>query len=951
MRQLILILLILSSHLLMAQRPFVRDVWLNENRTSVKVNSLLMDSKGYMLVGTDQGLYRYNGSTFRLLKGAGNNNPVTSLSMQNGRVWVGYKSGIFGALNNDSVEVYRLKGYKPSSAIHEIVGRSDQSIWLATEDGVVQIKDGVVKQYNTANGLSDNFIYKLTFLTDTKILAGTDQGLNIIDLSSGKIKVSVFSSGAGLQDNIARVVKSSGSPNRYWIGAQQGGLSFFNPETNKCNLLHVAGGWKWGQVNDILVLSPSRAYVATDDGYLLELSLAAADSAMVKAYAFQGKHINTLLLDKSGNIWCSTDNGISMITAEFLSYITLPKPYYLSEVTAMACDRNNRLWFALRNSVCYMDPAEETAVVHTIFNAKEPVSALYCDPQNRLWLGTSGDGLWVKDASVNTFRKIAEPSLAHENILSLTVSAGQLWLSGLNGVKQFDLDDAGIRLVKTHNKASGIGSDYIYQLFTDSKDHIWMATDGAGVCMYQKKGYYHWNTFDSATNAVAYTITEDATGGIWAGTLYKNLFRFKSGQWTNVRKNEVQDIDVNLSTVNANGTGQVVAVYQRCIDLWYPESKFFRHFNSRHNMGIDSTSRILNCSARDSTGNVFIPFEQGMLIFKNQLRKYDIRPDINIVKISNNLKEVPVKDNEYAPDENYMSFYFEGISFTNPERLNYRFRLEGYSNNWVYTNELSATFPKLPPGTYTFRVQVSLNGSFDHASETDYSFTIAAPIWQRLWFIILVVILLASITYFIIRYRDRKLQRLALLEQEKVLFDYEHLKSQVNPHFLFNSLNTLTGLIEDDQKNAMTYTERLSDLYRNMLKYHNKDLISLGEEWDILSAYLYIQQSRFGKALQIKGDIPDELKKTKKIPPMALQLLVENAIKHNVVSISAPLIIEVIVDEKQITVSNEINPKIKQDVESGIGLANISNRYAMLTRRKVYYGKEGKNWVVKLPLV
>lgn len=941
----------LSSHMVTAQRPFVRDIWLNENRTPIKANCLLIDSKGYMLVGTDQGLYRYNGSTFRLLKGPGNNNPVTALSLQEGKVWVGYKSGIFGTQDNDSVVIFKSKGYKPFSAIHDIAWRPDKSIWLATEEGIIQIRDGLVKQYNTANGLSDNFIYKLTFLSHNRILAGTDQGLNIIDLLPGTIKVHVFSSGAGLQDNIARVVKSSGLPNRYWIGAQQGGLSFFNPETNKCNLLHVAGGWKWGQVNDVLVLSPSRVYVATDDGYLLELKLAGADSAVVKAYSFQGKHLNTLLLDKSGNIWCSTDNGISMITAEFLNYIALPKPYYLSELTAMTFDNKNLLWFALRNDACYVDPSEERGTIHKVFTAKEPISALYCDKQGRLWLGTSGDGLWVKDPGVNHFRKITEPGLAHENILSLTVAAGQLWLSGLNGVKQFDLGGTKISLVKTHNKASGIGSDYIYQLFTDSKDHIWMATDGAGVCMYQKKGYYHWNTFDSATNAVAYTITEDAAGGIWAGTLYKNLFRFKSGQWTNVRKNEVQDIDVNLSTVNANATGQIVAVYQRCIDLWYPESKFFRHFNSRHNMGIDSTSRILNCSARDTGGNLFIPFEQGMLIFTNQLRKYDIRPDINIVKISHNLKETPVDDHEYAPDENYMSFYFEGISFTNPERLNYRFRLEGYSNNWIYTNELSATFPKLPPGTYTFKVQVSLNGSFDHAGETVYSFTIAAPVWQRLWFIILVILLLTFVTYFIIRYRDRKLQRLALLEQEKVLFDYEHLKSQVNPHFLFNSLNTLTGLIEDDQKNAMTYTERLSDLYRNMLKYHNKDLISLGEEWDILSAYLYIQQSRFGKALQIKGDIPEELKKTKKIPPMALQLLVENAIKHNVVSVSAPLIIEVIVDEKQITVSNEINPKIKRDVASGIGLANISNRYAMLTRRQVYYGKEGKNWIVKLPLV
>jgi ligand-binding sensor domain-containing protein len=950
MRLLILISLMLFSTLLSAQKPFVQDVWLNENRTPMKANALLMDKSGYMIVGTDLGLYKYNGKVFKMLKSAVKA-PVTSLSLQQGKVWIGFKNGKFGYLEHDSVSTLNFKNYKALSQIHAIVVRPDSVIWLGTEEGIIKIHRQNIKQYNTSNGLSDDFIYSLTFIDEATILAGTDQGLNVIHLSSGKDKISVFSSEQGLQDNIARVVKKAGILHHYWIGAQQGGLAFYDSEKKHCSPLRIAGGWKWGQVNDILTMSYSRAYVATEDGYLLELLMNGNDSVSVSVTHMPGTRINALINDKAGNIWCATDKGISFVTAEFLNFIPLSKPFSLTEITAMGCDKSNRLWLALKKDVFYIDLNKEDHHLQKAFKAEEPVSAIYCDKNGTLWLGTSGDGLWVKDITATTFKKVAEPSLATENILSLTVIADQLWISGLNGVKQFDMKGSNIRLLKTHNKASGIGSDYIYQLFGDSKGKLWMATDGAGVCMYHKNEYHHWNAFDSASNAVAYTITEDAGGGIWAGTLYTNLFKYKAGQWTNMRKNEVQDIDVNLFTVNANATGQVVAVYQRCIDLWYPGSKFFRHFNSRQNIGLDSTSRVLNCSAKDNAGNVYIPAQKGILVFKNQLANYDIRPGVSITRISNNLKDINGLQHEYGPDENYMSFYFDGISFTNPERLNYRFRLEGYSDNWIYTNEVSATFPKLPAGTFTFRVQVSLNGSFDHASESSYSFTIAAPLWKRPWFILLSALLIVAVSYAIIKYRDRKLQRLALLEQEKIAFDYEHLKSQVNPHFLFNSLNTLTSLIEDNQENAVAYTERLSDLYRNMLTYHNKDLITLGEEWKILSAYLYIQQSRFGKALQIKGTIPEAFKESAKIPPMALQLLVENAIKHNVVSISSPLIIEVIVDEKEITVSNKISPKIRQEMESGIGLANITNRYAMLTRRKVYYGKEGENWVVKLPLL
>jgi ligand-binding sensor domain-containing protein len=950
MRLLILIFLMLFSTLLPAQKPFIQDVWLNENRTPMKANALLMDKDGYMIVGTDQGLYKYNGKVFKSLKSTVTA-PVTSLSLQQGKVWIGFKNGKFGFLERDSISIFNLKNYRSSAQVHAIVVRPDSTIWLGTEEGIIRIYHQNVKTYNTTSGLSDDFIYTLSFIDDATILTGTDQGINIIHLSPDKNKITAFSSEQGLQDNIARVIEKAGILHHYWVGAQQGGLAFYDSDQKRCYPLNVAGGWKWGQINDILTMSSSRAYVATEDGYLLELMMKGKDSLLVSATFMPGTRINALINDKAGNIWCATDKGISLVTAEFLNFIPLPKPFSLTEITAMGCDKSNRLWLALKNDVFFTDLNKQDHTLQKVFKAKEPISVIYCDKNGTIWLGTSGDGLWVKETSVNTFKKVAEPSLAGENILSLTIINDQLWLSGLNGVKQFGMSGSNIRLIKTHNKASGIGSDYIYQLFGDSKGKLWMATDGAGVCMYHKNEYYHWSTFDSANNAVAYTITEDASGGIWAGTLYTDLFRYRSGQWTNVRKNEVQDIDVNLFTVNANATGQVIAVYQRCVDVWYPGSKFFRHFNSRHNMGLDSTSRVLNCSAKDNAGNVYIPSPKGLLVFKNQLANYDIRPGISITRISNNLKDIDGRKQEYGPDENYMSFYFDGISFTNPERLNYRFKLEGYSDNWIYTNEVSATFPKLPAGTFTFRVQVSLNGSFDQASEASYSFTIAAPLWKRPWFILLAGLLIVAVSYAIIKYRDRKLQRLALLEQEKIAFDYEHLKSQVNPHFLFNSLNTLTNLIEDNQENAVAYTERLSDLYRNMLTYHNKDLITLGEEWEILSAYLYIQQSRFGKALQIKGTIPEVFKESAKIPPMALQLLVENAIKHNVVSISSPLIIEVIVNEKEITVSNKINRKIRQEMESGIGLANISSRYAMLTKRKVYYGKEGENWVVKLPLL
>ncbi len=933
-----------------AQRPFMQDVWMNENRTPLRANVMLRDRHGYLLIGTDQGLVRYNGTTFKTVR-SGIKGPVTALCERQGQLWIGYRNGQLGLLLHDSIQPFRHRQYKPAAAISTIHQAADSSLWLSTEAGILQLTQDKVIAYNTSNGLTDDFIYQLVFIAEGRLLAGTDQGINDVRLGKGKPVIRTFSSDQGLQDNIARVVKSALEPGKYWIGAQQGGLSLYDSRMQACHKLEIEGGWQWGQVNDILPVNERKIWVATDDGYLLEVVRTAPDSASVKSYACPDKKINAMLLDKSGNIWCATTKGISLVTAAFLNYFSLTTPYSLSDVTALCCDKSNNLWLALKNELYVIGLNDNIKMLRKVYTTAEPVSALHCSADGTVWAGTSGDGLWYKQNNATTFRKVTVAGLEKENILSVTVAGNSLWVSGLNGVKEFERLATGIRFLKTHNKASGIGSEYIYQLFADSRNHIWMATDGAGVCLYKGGQYYHWDAFKNPNSSVVYTLAEDAGGYLWAGTLYKDLFRFANGRWENIRRKEVQDIDVNLSTVNANATGQVVAVYQRCIDLWYPGSRLFRHFNSRHAMGIDSTSRVLNCSAKDTAGNVYIPFEKGILVFKNQEATYDIRPEVNIVRVSNNLKDIDMTRHEFGPGENYLSFYFDGISFTNPERLNYRFRLEGYSDNWVYTNDPLATFPKLPPGTFTFRVQVSLNGGFDNASETSYVFRIAKPVWQRAWFILLLILGATLIAYILIKFRDRKMQRLAQLEQERVLFDYEHLKSQVNPHFLFNSLNTLTNLIEENKENAVKYTERLSDLYRNMLIYHNKDLISLAEEWELLSAYLYIQQSRFGNALQLTGNIPQSIKENKKIPPMALQLLMENAIKHNVVSLSSPLILEMSATEEELTVKNKINPKIKKELESGIGLANISSRYALLSQRKVYFGREGDYWVVKLPLL
>ncbi len=311
----------------------------------------------------------------------------------------------------------------------------------------------------------------------------------------------------------------------------------------------------------------------------------------------------------------------------------------------------------------------------------------------------------------------------------------------------------------------------------------------------------------------------------------------------------------------------------------------------------------------------------------------------------------PAEKTKFQPDENFFNFRYTGINFTNTRALKYRYKLEGYYDKWINTDEETVIFPNLPSGDYRFIVQASVHPGFAHAAQESFSFNIATPFYKQPIFIIAVILVLITAGYLYMRKREQRLQHLADLQHDRVVFEYEYLKSQVNPHFLFNSLNTLANLIEEDSTAAVNYTGRLSDLYRNMLAHTDRNIVPLSEELEILENYIHIQKSRFGEALQIELDIPPQVAAEKKIIYLALQLLVENAIKHNIISKAQPLIITIAAKGNELVISNPLQPKISKEKRNGMGLANISKRYSLITDRAVFYGEESGSYVVRLPLL
>lgn len=217
-------------------------------------------------------------------------------------------------------------------------------------------------------------------------------------------------------------------------------------------------------------------------------------------------------------------------------------------------------------------------------------------------------------------------------------------------------------------------------------------------------------------------------------------------------------------------------------------------------------------------------------------------------------------------------------------------------------------------------------------------------------FVITVIISLVFHTiYFYSALTEKKVKEQQIVAKTETA-KFESLKSQIDPHFLFNSLNVLTSLIGENPIAAEKFTTKLSKVYRYVLEQKNKDLIDLDEELLFAKTYMELLKMRFENAVTF--DIPEKASNPElKIIPLSLQLLLENTIKHNVVSEENPLKVKIVEENGYLYITNNYNPKAVLEKGTKVGLKNIVERYQLITLKKVSVEKTATNFTVKLPLL
>ncbi|MBU3822876.1 histidine kinase [Flavobacteriaceae bacterium XHP0103] len=217
-----------------------------------------------------------------------------------------------------------------------------------------------------------------------------------------------------------------------------------------------------------------------------------------------------------------------------------------------------------------------------------------------------------------------------------------------------------------------------------------------------------------------------------------------------------------------------------------------------------------------------------------------------------------------------------------------------------------------------------------------------------LW-ITLTIVTIFHVAYFYNRYQQNK------IKEQKVIAGtasakFDALKNQLDPHFLFNSLNVLTSLIEENPESAQKFTTSLSKVYRYVLEQKDKELVSVDEELEFAKTYMSLLKMRFEDSIVF--EVPEKASNPEsKVVPLSLQLLLENAVKHNTVTSSKPLHIRIYEAGSDLVVENNLQPKEIVKKSSGVGLSNVMQRYNLLTNRKIDITKEAHRFAVAIPML
>lgn len=943
---LLAISLIIQSVLAIGQVPFIRNHELPAQWGETKVDFIHQSPRGYVWLAGERGVLRFNGLTYEVYeteKVVGSVRPSAILESSQQELWIGFEDGKLAILTEeDSLVLWEPEEGWPQVSISDLSEDRHGNIWIATNGEGLYAWDGKrLSNFDEEDGLGSLEVAKLTLDRSNRVWAATDAGISICWFEGKRKKVQQLGRTHGLPDEIIVAVKCDSS-GMCVAATYETGIVQIDSKT--LEVTPLSPEWHGGIITALELISPDQVAVGTDNRGVWRYDISRSSLRPLFSDQLDGEKVQGLLQDESGVVWIlSKRSGLHSINRHF-EYID----FGVDNIQALV--GREQLWIGTREGLYRWmpDSTGEGSMQQVI---TDNILSLYEDALGRIWAGGFGNGLYVINPTTLNYTHLDEATgLPNGSIISIDGDTSSVWVATLGGVVQFDLGttpSGNPKPLQSLNHESGLETNFVYKVFVDSRGMVWLGTDGKGIVSWQEGKWRRYQEAAGHSVKTVYGITEDHYGNIWFNTKEHGIFKY-DGQAFSYLGYEEGVKNHSISGIATDNFGNILIFHPGGIDHFDPISHHFIYFGKE--VGVDKIDPSLNSYCKDKWGRHWIGTGKGAIVYTPLTDQTSIHPITRIEGIRANLEPLEPKDFSSLPyHQNDLVFDYVGLWYSNPGAVTYKYKLEGYNKDWVYSRDQQATYPNVPPGTYTFEVSSTENGAFQDEPILSYAFEIRAPFWKRGWFLIIAALMILSLAYLLMKLRDRRIQREATLVKEKLVSQFETLKSQINPHFLFNTLSTLITVIDEDQQVAIEYVEKLADFYRSILSYRELELIPIDEELKIMKDYIYILKKRFGENLVVAIE---EIDQGANIIPLTLQILVENAVKHNVISMNQPLKIDIFQEEESyICVRNKLQRKLNPEPSTGFGLESICRRYDVLSQKKVKIQEAEHYFKVSIPIL
>jgi ligand-binding sensor domain-containing protein/serine phosphatase RsbU (regulator of sigma subunit) len=784
MRTCLVVIFAVNVHLVTGQvlsaRLFSEDNGLQQNF----IFSIDQDSNGVLILGTESGVVNYNGDYFSTAV------PVSSLAEQqvaavhcdrNGKVWVGHFQSGVSTINRNVCSIADSSSHV-RGRISSFTEDGNGNVWgLADGRGLFRINLRTQK-VNTVSGCRLSEGEPVYF--HEQLLIGSESGLRIYDIGDD-YSVSLRYILAETQNLRITSVCIARMYRREIVFASAEGLGIFYYEWSN-------GSFEFkGRLGHELI--PADAFVTSLSGdqfntlwvgtmgyglFKFEFGptcMAMSTEAFNESNGLVDNNIHSLLIDNENNVWLGTfGSGLVEIPYSVFRFYTTQNGLVKPEVNCIVKDRSNSMWIGTNSGVTHIG---ETGTVHydaSRYFLNATVTCLAVDSSGKIWIGTEQDGLFTHIPGTTSFLSISSwHKLQSESITGLVINRnGEVYAGTTDGLYVFlnDTDPPGY-----YTTLDGLAHNNIRQMCGDEAGNVWFASEGSPPYAMVDHKVKVVNDLSDAQSVAINSVCADNSGNHWVATDGDGLFSFT------LRGNGRSCVGATYSVRNglrsdhciASGTdseGLLWVVHRSGLSMKFPGDSLFYAFTASDNKLFD---KMNPCIFRDDHERLYLCSELGLIEVQTESREYLRRPpQISIANLFiNGIERTPLSLIELDPGSYNLTFEFNRILFSAATPGDFYYRILGADSTWRSVSGRSIAIPQLSAGEYELQVMSSRAGIVTDGIPYSVRISIDYPFWQKVWFIVLMILLVPLVIYGIIRRRMMSLlemnQRLHVLVREK----------------------------------------------------------------------------------------------------------------------------------------------------------------------------------------